>query len=484
MQLYRRRNVKKGEITIFLALLLGTVCALICVIIESARAQAIRLRIETLMDIGLHSCFGEYHQDLFKRYDLLYIDTTYGGTENVPENVIQHLIEYVEENLSETGNEAVAGEWFRLFVEQVQAEQFLLASDDTGRVLQNQAVNYMKSYGDISHCSLTEQHINYIVHKETRNFMGEWSAIQRKVDGYGKSFTNPAEIIKSYSGTDILELISIEDTTLSFIPYDNIPSMRIMREGTYHGNYYCTETGKDKVRIFDEYLVQKCAKYSDKKTESVLNCELEYIIYGEQNDRSNLKCAADELLYIREKENLDCLLSDSGKCEEARELAEELVGFYMIEDLTEAVKESIIYAWAFAESTIEISTLLSGGKINLQKNAGEWILSLENLLEFREQMKQKRWDGLLYEEYLGILLDNVEEDIKNQRFMDIIEMNMRQFSNSSFRIDSCLEFLEAEIYFKSGFGYAYHIKRNYGYEEYSNTKTKVVNDNALFHTQK
>lgn len=117
----------------------------------------------------------------------------------------------------------------------------------------------------------------------------------------------------------------------------------------------------------------------------------------------------------------------------------------------------------------------------------DWLRDNKSMIHIPDEMRKK---CSLYKEAIENFAKQNDGNIPSDRLlikqlrMDIIEMNMRQFSNSSFRIDSCLEFLEAEIYFKSGFGYAYHIKRNYGYEEYSNTKTKVVNDNALFHTQK
>ena len=53
-------NVKKGSITIFLALILSLVLSLVCASIESVRMAAARTQILNSMDIGLYSLFGQY----------------------------------------------------------------------------------------------------------------------------------------------------------------------------------------------------------------------------------------------------------------------------------------------------------------------------------------------------------------------------------------------------------------------------------------
>ncbi len=462
--------MKRGEITVFLALLLSGVCALLCVIVESARSQAMRLQIEILMDMGLHSCFGEYHQELFERYDLLYIDTSYHKSVGNADNVLAHLERYLDENIIQgAGEDEKAGDWFKLSVEGVQAKQYLLASDFNGHAFRNQAVDYLKNYGGSSHCSVTEQGANEMSRIKKRDFCGEWEAIQSRIDGYGKSFYNPADEIRDYSNGDILELVAGEGTDALFeLPYQEVPSGRSLQKGNLSQR---PPEEEDAEAMFDEYMLQKCAEYTDAYENRVLCCELEYILYGNASDRENLKKAAQELLELRESENLSCLLSEEGKCEEAEKLAEQLTGAFEIGGLTEAVRDSIIYAWTYAESAIEVSRLLSGGKVTVKKQSGDWILPLEELLEFCEHMGKRQGSGLTYEEYLGIFLHGSNADQKIARCMDLVEMNIRQSRNQSFRIDGCVEYLDAEVRFASGYGYRYQIRREFGYKsKYKNLK--------------
>ena len=460
--------MKKGEITVFLALLLSCICGFICIAIESARTQAMRLQIERLMDMGMHSCFGEFHQELFRRYDLLYIDMSYGGgKEGTDRDVLLHLEEYIEENLEkETAGRQMAGDWCRLSVNQTIDKQFLLASDKKGHVLRNQAVSYLKNYGDSTHSFVTEQGVAEIAQVEKRDFMGEWEAVLSKADSFGKAFSNPSKKVKEACSGNVLTLTTVNAAgsglgKLSAVSFQDIPSGRSLKNGKIFQNLPKTAGAE---ALFDEYLLQKCIDYTDFKNESVLSCELEYILYGNASDRENLEATVLELMTLREAENIKCLFADEGMQEEAEKLAKKLVGGYGISELTKAVQDSILYAWAYAESAIEVSCLLAGGKVKILKSSGDWRLPLEKLLEFRTLMGRADGVGLSYEEYLGVFLRGKESDTKIMRCMDIIEMNMRVWNNPSFRIDGCLEYLEAEVFFESSYGYQYQIQRSFGYE--------------------
>ena len=70
--------MKRGQITVFLALLLSVICGLLLIIVESTRVNAMRMQIESGMDISLHSILAEYNRALLSRYDLFYIDMSYG----------------------------------------------------------------------------------------------------------------------------------------------------------------------------------------------------------------------------------------------------------------------------------------------------------------------------------------------------------------------------------------------------------------------
>ena len=66
--------MKKGSITVFLALALGLVVSLLCSGLESVKMAAARTQILNGLDIGLYSLFGQYEESLLRDFDLFAID--------------------------------------------------------------------------------------------------------------------------------------------------------------------------------------------------------------------------------------------------------------------------------------------------------------------------------------------------------------------------------------------------------------------------
>lgn len=53
---------RKGEITVFLAMILFSVCALLCVIVESARTAGARCYLRMAVDSSADSLMAQYHR--------------------------------------------------------------------------------------------------------------------------------------------------------------------------------------------------------------------------------------------------------------------------------------------------------------------------------------------------------------------------------------------------------------------------------------
>ena len=83
--------MRKGYITVFLSLSLALLLSLVFTVIEGARISAIRMKFECVADIGMNSVLAEYHRELLKQYDLLFVDTSYGGGTASIGNTEAHL---------------------------------------------------------------------------------------------------------------------------------------------------------------------------------------------------------------------------------------------------------------------------------------------------------------------------------------------------------------------------------------------------------
>ena len=131
------------------------------------------------------------------------------------------------------------------------------------------------------------------------------------------------------------------------------------------------------------------------------------------------------------------------------------------------IEAALILCWSFAESILDLRELLHGGKVPLVKSAQDWQLSLENLPELLDRLDSGRRsseDGISYEDYLQILLLTQSRQEKLTRGMDMVELSVRsRTGQENFRLDCCIEAIEASVDIRSGGRKTYTATKQYGY---------------------
>ena len=128
--------VKRGSITVFLALTLGLILSLLSSGLESARMAAARTQILNGMDIGLYSLFGQYNKSFLKDFDLFAVDGACGGKEMNLASIYDNLESYMKPVMKQSSQ--------KLSVQQGGISGYLLMTDSEGEVFYQQAVQYMK----------------------------------------------------------------------------------------------------------------------------------------------------------------------------------------------------------------------------------------------------------------------------------------------------------------------------------------------------
>ncbi len=151
----------------------------------------------------------------------------------------------------------------------------------------------------------------------------------------------------------------------------------------------------------DEYILAVCSNTLRKKDSSYMDCELEYVLYGNPTDAANRKALKMSLFALRFAVNEVRLVSETG----------------------ELIASS---AAAVAMSLNDVRTLLTGGTV----------------------------DKLGLDMYLRLLLALLPRNEKLARLMDIMELNIRyvdgayfSFRNYAYGFD-----LSAEFVLKKRFG--------------------------------
>ncbi|MDB8755446.1 MULTISPECIES: hypothetical protein [unclassified Ruminococcus] len=113
--------VKRGSITVFLALTLGLILSLLSSGLESARMAAARTQILNGMDIGLYSLFGQYNKSFLKDFDLFAVDGACGGKEMNLASIYDNLESYMKPVMKQNSQ--------KLSVQQGGISGYLLMTD-------------------------------------------------------------------------------------------------------------------------------------------------------------------------------------------------------------------------------------------------------------------------------------------------------------------------------------------------------------------
>lgn len=492
---------KKGSITVFLALILSLLLSLVATSIQSVQAAAARTQILNSMDIGLYSLFGQYDRFLLKNYDLFFLDGTQGGTELDLASVYDNLESYMKPVLRQNSQ--------KLVLKQGGFTGYRLATDDDGEVFYQQAVTYMKetlgSQGiqalldryrkkedkvnqaekdgkqaeegntlenydsEMNWAAQKSQEAEEAAKNENTADFGDGTTENGFADGETRpAAMNPIPIIQRIRSMSLLDLVvpaaqGISDRQISRA---ELLSGRTKQQGMeMPQNMKRDNSGTAKV-LFQQYLMEHLGNYTA-PSKAGLCYQLEYLLTGKKSDRENLKAVANRLLLIREGVNASCLMADAGKRAQVQALAFAIASGFLIPPAAVLIEAALILCWSFAESILDLRELFHGGKVPLVKTPQSWQLSLENLPDLLDNLDSQRRDcegGMSYEDYLQVLLLSKSKKEKLTRGMDMIETEIRNVKGrESFRLDCCIEAIEASVDVEANRRKTFSVTRQYSY---------------------
>ena len=123
---------KRGEITVFVSLMLSVLLFFFQAAFQSARYAMLRSEMQETLELAEYSVLSEYHRELLENYGLFYLDLSYGGGAEETAYLEQRLTEFLNENLS-------AGE-----TKGLDTWDYARMTDGRGTAYYEQAVAYMK----------------------------------------------------------------------------------------------------------------------------------------------------------------------------------------------------------------------------------------------------------------------------------------------------------------------------------------------------
>ena len=249
-----------------------------------------------------------------------------------------------------------------------------------------------------------------------------------------ESNKNIYESAKELLDKGILSLVVEETDNISNtkIQHSNLPSDFIE-----YKKKDITDALKNKTMLC-LYSGEKFGNYIHNKKGNYLSYEQEYIICGNDDDRSNFAGTIEKIVGIRNVETLAYLITDKEKQAEISAVAlsaSTALGLPVLEPIIKAVLNE---AWAFAEAINDAKLLVKGESIDIIKKKNNWNTSLKNLLK----SSGKGTSGgktVDYEQICKLLILQKKEEEISYRIMDLIQFNISKKYNPEFKMIKCYQ---------------------------------------------
>lgn len=467
-------NKKAGAyITVSVSLIMGILLSFILVLFKSAGMGYSNLRAEATVEICNEAVLGEYHKELFDRFGLLLLDTSYKSGEPKIENVKERIKEYADKNLrlSMSGRLMNRTSLVSVNCVDVDISSYRLAADGDGEVFRDQILKYMCLYGSNSYIGKAYENVGVLkeksydttdIEEKRRNNLSE---LDLYINDEGKEKLSEEapiiEEIKQTAGKGLLEICHPDVSSISSVSCDL--SKLASKRNLMHGNKN-VRNSKESIKemlLIDMYILQKCGRYSKENEESLLKYQVEYICAGNGSDKANLSEVAATIFFWREASNFAYIVNDREKCTVAETIGAAVALLCLEPSLEGIVKNAVLLSWSFSESVSDMNILFKGGKVPLVKDKDSWKTGKLQMPFFDDKTSGK---GLDYTEYLAMLLLTTGYREKIYRLMDIMEMDIRQTKgNENFQIDGCMESATANIAFESSVGYRSIKVKEIGY---------------------
>lgn len=444
---------KRGSITIFSAMCIMLLASFLFALLEAARTYGLDAYADMKSELSLDSACAEYQPYLWEKYHLLCLDGAYGGKQFSMDHVAGILHQRAAENLNTIKSKKNVLNIFAMKAGNVVPESFQVLTDGDGAVFLQQIAVYMKEnlpletartiyekYKQGEKVEADQGGKNSVENadaaiKEARKQKTEASETEPGSAELGLAETgtadteaevkeNPLDIVLGLKSNPILEMIIGDTSEISNnqIQQDSSLLQRNVQKGTEYNfdkiNWY------EKILIL-EYIDRYFFNYQDRIKDHALAYEMEYILCGKEDDRSNLEGTVNRLLLLREAANVTYIVSNNDKLNQAAAIANALAGFTGNPGIIKVVQVGVVAAWAYLESIQDVRALLSGDKIALIKSNDQWTVDTGHLLEsFQSSSKAKNCtNGLTYQQYLKQLLFLERNKKLAYRTMDIMERN-------------------------------------------------------------
>lgn len=437
----------KGSVSVFFTFILVSVMCLIFTMSECIRLYEMQSIAQEYTDMAVESSFSEYNPYLWANYKILAVDMGYGENISGPGIMEQKTLDYCKYNSDVDSGFNFA----RMTAETCSVDKYAVLTDKAGEGVVGLGVSAAK-YGMTSQIiDGIQDHIDSVNGIEKipveikiesgknslNNAKAELAEKRRAAAEDDNPDTNPDDyqepakleddpldafdvLKESFSKGVLATVTNAETLSDKSTQLENLPSHRQLSKGNMD-----IEEGKGLVdkALFIDYLMTNYSYFGNDLKHDGLKYEVEYLLSGKETDPQCLASVVEQILLVREGANYTTILQTPELTAQAAAAAEAMAGFTMNPAIIEAVKYAVIGAWAYAEATLDVRLMLTGGKVAPIKNLDQWTSDVWHLSNVGN-VKFKAMDcggGTGYKEYLiGFLALRSNEKLA-MRALDVME---------------------------------------------------------------
>lgn len=359
----------KGEITVFLSLMVVLLVSLIGSLVESASISLAKSVNQANLYLAMESIFAEYEPRLWEEYGIF---AKQGGDLY---SISQRLAYYGASNLDH------------------EILRMELLSDGKGMEVYRQGVAAMG--GNVVQIRPSTESL---LEEEAKEALEEYEELLET-----ENIEDPLDL-ESVGDSILLSMILPKEKDLSnkHINVQSLPSYRQLKTGIgTQGQIQETVSGK---WIFASYLTEHFLNYTKYQNTHPLSYETEYLLSGKSTDAENLEWVAKRLLGIRLGINYAYLLGDSQRLAKAENISIAVSALMIAPEAKEIIKQALLFFWAYEDSVLDLQKLYAGEKVSLSGEAQE--------------------GGISYDGYLAALLALEKRETLCMRALDLMELNL------------------------------------------------------------
>lgn len=466
----------RGEITIFLSLILVLLLALVGTCLESARSAGLAARVSITASTSLQSVFAAYDRELWEQYGLLF----FADSGQQSEGLTGQMLSYARANAEKP---ALGLDWFSFVPTRVLPSEVIYATDQHGGIFRQAVSEYMRICGITGIAEEVLSRLNLVndageltetgrqwqlrggeEELDLEQFWNDYETIREEAERSGTGGDEEEEdtprvrdaeaeaVVEGVMGTlqNVLNYgllgFVVEDVSVvsdASLGGEELPSS--LPEALREGNSWALQAnGWTEVLLFYEFILSELDCF---RTENGRGCQVEYVIAGRNSDRKNLTSVALRLFALRYVLNQSFAFQDAARRAEAEALASAALGWTGLPPLVEGLASLLLVTLALGESVLDVRTLLAGGQVPVMKTTADWRVSFQNmgalLGSFSGEIPSCE-NGLSYEDYLRVLLLLNSLEGITYRTMDVIQREVCK-EEEKFRMKDCVYAAKAEL---------------------------------------